>query len=352
MGAEDDAYQATPYLCVDRDQLDRNLAAMQARCDAAGVRLRPHAKGHRSAWIAARQMRFGACGIAVATAAEAECMLGMGISDVLITSALAPGAAAIAAQAARLGDVTVVAGSEDGVRLLVHAAARAAVTLPVLIDVDVGQHRGGAGDREAAVRLAAEVSASAELTLAGVQAYEGHLQGIADARERTRRHGEAMAALSVILDAMSKQGFATPWVTTAGTGTSTDALASDVVTEIQPGSYALMDHAYRRSADPVFRPAVRVITSVIAVLAADEVIVDAGNRAVSTDLGPPHVAGRAATWELAGDEHGRLRGEVGDLRMGDIVALIPSHADTTVPLYDSFSLCGAAGIRLPITRPR
>ena len=124
------------------------------------------------------------------------------------------------------------------------------------------------------------------------------------------------------------------------------------MTEIQPGSYALMDHAYLRSADPVFRPAVRVVTSVIAVLAADEVIVDAGNRAVSTDLGPPHVAGRTATWELAGDEHGRLRGEVGDLRMGDIVALIPSHADTTVPLYDSFSLCGAAGLRLPITRPR
>ena len=210
MAAEDDAHPLTPYLCVDREQLDRNLAAMQARCDAAGVRLRPHAKGHRSAWIAARQVQFGASGIAVATAAEAECMLRAGISDVLITSALAPGAAATAAKAARLGDVTVVAGSEDGVRLLAQAAARAAVTLPVLVDVDVGQHRGGAGDSEAAVRIAGAVSESDELTLAGVQAYEGHLQAITDAGERTRRHGEAMAALSVILDAMSKQGFACP----------------------------------------------------------------------------------------------------------------------------------------------
>ncbi len=352
MTAEEDAHHATPYLCVDREQLDRNLAAMQARCDEADVRLRPHAKGHRSAWIAARQMQLGACGIAVATAAEAECMLRVGISDVLITSALAPGAAAIAAKAARLGDLTVVAGSEDGVRLLAAAAARAGVTLPVLVDIDVGQHRGGTGDREAAVRLAEAVSESDELTLAGVQAYEGHLQPIADARERTRRHREAMAALSVMLDAMSTRGFAVRWVTTAGTGTSTDALASEVVTEIQPGSYALMDYAYLRSADAVFQPAVRVLTSVIAVLADDEVIVDAGNRAVSNDLGPPHVAGRAASWELAGDEHGRLRGEVSDLRMGDIVELIPSHADTTVPLYDSFSLSGAAGLRLPITRPR
>jgi 3-hydroxy-D-aspartate aldolase len=113
-----------------------------------------------------------------------------------------------------------------------------------------------------------------------------------------------------------------------------------------------MDHAYLRWADPVFQPALRVVTSVIAVLGADEVIVDAGNRAVSIDLGPPDVAGRDATWELAGDEHGRLRGEVGDLRMGDLVELIPSHADTTVPLYESFTLTDAPEARLPITRPR
>jgi D-serine deaminase-like pyridoxal phosphate-dependent protein len=352
MAADDDVRQATPYLCVDSEQLDRNLAAMQARCDAAGVRLRPHAKGHRSAWIAARQMQLGACGIAVATAPEAVCMLGAGIADVLITSALAPGAAAIAAEASRLGEVSVVAGSEDGVRLLADAAAQAGVTLPVLVDVDVGQRRGGAADSDAAVRLAEAVSDSDELTLAGVQAYEGHLQAIPDGGERTRLHEQAMARLRVILDAMSRRGFAPAWVTTAGTGTSTAALASDIVSEIQPGSYALMDHTYLRSADPTFQPAARIITSVIAVLADDEVIVDAGNRAVSTDLGPPHVASRTASWELAGDEHGRLRGELGDLRVGDTVALIPSHSDTTVPLYDSFSLSGATGLRLPVTRPR
>jgi len=83
-----------------------------------------------------------------------------------------------------------------------------------------------------------------------------------------------------------------------------------------------------------------------------EVIVDAGNRAVTTDLGPPDVVGRDATWELAGDEHGRLRGEVADLRNGDLVELIPSHADTTVPLYESFTLAAAPGIKLPITQPR
>jgi D-serine deaminase-like pyridoxal phosphate-dependent protein len=113
-----------------------------------------------------------------------------------------------------------------------------------------------------------------------------------------------------------------------------------------------MDHAYTRSADPVFRPAARVLTSVIAVLSPDEVIVDAGNRALSTDLGPPAVAGRDATWELAGDEHGRLRGELSDLGIGDIVQLIPSHADTTVPLYQSFTLMGDEPATLPITHPR
>jgi D-serine deaminase-like pyridoxal phosphate-dependent protein len=297
-------------------------------------------------------MELGATGVAVATAAEAECMLRVGISDVLITSALAPGAAAVAAAAAQLGRVTVVAGSEEAVPLVVRAAARAGVSLPVLVDIDVGQHRGGARDGEAAVRIAAAISEADELNLAGVQAYDGHLQAFADDSERRRRHGDVMAALRVIVEQMREAGFAIPWVTSAGTGTSSDALASGVVTEIQPGSYALMDHAYTRSADPVFQPAIRVFTSVIAVLGADEVIVDAGNRAVSTDLGPPDVAGRDATWELAGDEHGRLRGEVGDLRLGDVVQLIPSHADTTIPLYESFTLMAGDGARLPITRPR
>lgn len=352
ISSETGADAVTPYLRVDQEQLDRNLAEMQARCDAAGVRLRPHAKGHRSAWIAARQLQLGACGIAVATAPEAEAMVRAGISDVLITSALAPSAAALAASAARIADVTVVAGTADGVRVLARAAADAGVPLPVLIDVDVGQHRGGAADAEAAIHLAAAVSDAGALALAGVQAYEGHLQAIADSSERTRRHREAMAGLGVILDALSGGGFAVPWVTSAGTGTSADALAAGVITEVQPGSYALMDHTYRRSADPVFQPAVRIMTSVIAVMGADEVIVDAGNRAVSTDSGPPLLAGRAATWESAGDEHGRLRGDVGDLRLGDLVALIPSHADTTVPLYGAFSVSGAAGLRLPLARPR
>jgi D-serine deaminase-like pyridoxal phosphate-dependent protein len=279
-------------------------------------------------------------------------MLRVGISDVLITSALAPGAAAIAAAAAQLGQVTVVAGSEEAVPLLVRAAAGAGVSLPVLVDIDVGQHRGGARDREAALRIAAAISEADELNLAGVQAYEGHLQAIADGSERRRRHGDVMATLRVIVEQMQDAGFAIPWVSSAGTGTSSDALASGVVTEIQPGSYALMDHTYTRSADPIFQPAIRVFTSVIAVLGADEVIVDAGNRAVSTDLGPPNVADRDATWELAGDEHGRLRGELGDLCIGDVVQLIPSHADTTIPLYESFTLMAGDGARLPITRPR
>lgn len=279
-------------------------------------------------------------------------MLRVGISNVLITSALGRGAAAIAAAASRLGELTVVAGSEEAADVLAHAAARAGVTLRVLVDVDVGQHRGGARDGDAAIGIAAAISRADELEFAGVQAYDGHLQAISDASERRRRHGDAMVALGGIVDQMSEAGFVVRWVSSAGTGTASYALASQVVTEVQPGSYALMDHAYLRSADPVFQPALRVVTSVIAVLGADEVIVDAGNRAVSTDLGPPDVASRGATWELAGDEHGRLRGEVGDLGMGDVVELIPSHADTTVPLYESFTLTDALGTRLPITRPR
>ena len=324
----------TPALVVDPVVLDANLSAMQARCDAAGVALRPHVKGHKCAWIAARQLRAGARGLAAATLEEAAGLLEAGLGeDVLLTSVAPPPAADEIVALNRLGRLAVVADAAPLVDRLAAAAHRAGMQVPVLVDVDVGQGRAGAPGLEAAVAVAAAVARAEGVVLAGVQAYEGHLQLIAP-DERRAGHTTAMERLSATLDALSAAGHAVELVTSAGTGTAELASApGSPVGEVQPGSYALMDASYATAAGDAFAQAAHVHSAVRTVLGPDAVVVDAGLKALSVDMGPAAVADRDATYTPAGDEHGIVRGDVAGLEPGDVLRLVPSHADTTVRLH-------------------
>jgi D-serine deaminase-like pyridoxal phosphate-dependent protein len=245
----------------------------------------------------------------------------------------------------------------DGVAAVVHgrevageldAAARArGRRIRVLLDVDVGQRRGGLPDPDAAVDAGRAAQAAPGLELLGVQGYDGHLQGIADPGARAAGHAEAMRRLDAVLDALAAAGLPTGWVTSAGTGTCALALAAPRVTEVQPGSYAVMDAGYARVGGVEFEQAVHVVTCVLAILGPGEAIVDAGWKSVSTDAGPPLVAGRDASWEPAGDEHGRVSGDLAGLRRGDELLLVPGHADTTIDLYDALHPTGG-GDPLPV----
>ena len=328
----------TPALVVAREALDANIAAMQALADAAGVALRPHVKGHRSPQIAARQIAAGAVGVAAATVGEAATMVRAGIPDVLLTSNVAPQRANELADLGRHGGLMVVAHEVALVDDLDVAAVAHRARLRVLVDIDVGQRRGGVATPADAVAVAARVRDAPNLELAGVQGYDGHLQAIADAGARAVGHAEAMSRLDDVLAALHERGLTCATVSTGGTATARLAAAHASVTEIQPGSYALMDASYARIEDVAFVQAAHVLTTVTALVGPGEVIVDAGTRAVSTDLGPARVADIDATWESAGDEHGRLRGDVDHLRTGDRVRLVPSHTDTTVVLHDGVVL--------------
>lgn len=330
---------ATPALLLDPEALERNLARMAATCAAAGVALRPHVKGHKSPDIARRQLAAGAAGIAAATLPEAAGMVAGGIGDVLVTSVLPPARAADAvALAARAERLVLVVHEPALVDALAREALAADASLDVLLDLDVGQRRGGVAPGAPARSLADAVREAPALALRGVQGYEGHLQAVAEEGERAAASAAAMELLAGCVAELREAGHAVGWVTTAGTGTAAFAAGHRVVSEVQPGSYALMDTAYARVGGVDFEQAVWVEASVLAVLGPAEVIVDAGLKALSGDMGPAGVAGRAAAYAAAGDEHGRLTGELTGLRVGDRVRLVPSHADTTVLLHAAFAL--------------
>lgn len=343
----------TPALVVDSGLLDANLAAMQARADAAGVRLRPHVKGHKSAWVAGRQLARGACGLAAATVEEVAGLIAAGHGgDVLLTSVLSPRRVDDVVALRRAGDVAVVVDAVELPGLVAERARAAGVTVRVLLDLDIGQRRGAARTPSAAVAIADAVAREGDvLVLAGVQAYEGHLQ-LLPAEERAAGHARAMDVLREMLDAVRARGHAIPLVTSAGTGTAAlvERDGAPLVNEVQPGSYALMDAKYA-AAGAEFANAATVASTVLSAPGDGEVLVDAGLKAVSIDHGPPTVLGLDATWASAGDEHGRVSGDVGHLRPGDRLVLHPSHTDTTVRLHRTLWLAREGDDVPPLALP-
>ncbi|MDO8213553.1 alanine racemase [Conexibacter sp. CPCC 206217] len=326
----------TPALVVNVEALERNLATMQTACTAAGRALRPHVKGHKSPWIAHAQLRHGAVGVCAATLAEAQTMVGGGVTDLHLTSALAPAKLGALFELAAVATVSVVVDDVAQVEALAVAGAGSRNRVGVLIELDAGQDRAGAAPGQL-VAIAAGIASSPALELVGVQAYEGHLQQLPDAAERRLRAHAAYDAAAACVHELQQAGHPVQRVTCAGTGTLEPALDHSLPTEVQPGSYALADASYRAAGVDRYEQAAFVIASVLGVRPDATLIVDAGVKAVSGDLGPAAVAfPPGAAYTPAGDEHGRVAGGAHALRTGDLVALVPSHSDTTVCLHRRF----------------
>ncbi|HXM58129.1 MAG TPA: DSD1 family PLP-dependent enzyme [Candidatus Dormibacteraeota bacterium] len=329
---------ATPALLLNVDALERNLHRMADDCRAAGVALRPHTKTHKSPWIARRQVELGAAGVCAAKVGEAEVLVQAGIGDVLITTDLVPTNMDRALDLAGMAHITVVVDSVAMARELGRRSNARGLELNVLVDLNVGQNRTGVDPGPPALEVATAVAEARGLRLAGLQAYEGHCQLVFDPWEQRRRAFESYERLLATRQRLEEAGLRLPWVTTAGTGTYRLAIEHGVATEVQPGSYVVMDTQYARVEPPRFEQALFVLASVVSTNRADCAVVDAGWKSLSSDGGPPTVRGRAEpTYEFAGDEHGRVSG-LGAVGEGDRVWLVPSHCDTTINLHDRYVL--------------
>ena len=333
----------TPALLIDMDAFEANLSTMAKAANEAGVRLRPHAKTHKCAVIALRQMALGAVGVCCQKVSEAEALVRAGVRDVLVTNEIVGdrkiGHLAALAREAVIGVCVDDAGN---VASLDAAAVRAGVTLDVLVEIDVGAHRCGVEPGPAAVELAKRVASASALRFAGFQAYQGSAQHIRDYAER-RAAIEAAAAAAASSVALAEQhGLACATVTGAGTGSYVFEAGSGVYNELQAGSYIFMDGDYAKNFGEdgapthTFRHALFVYTTVMSAAQSGRAVVDAGLKASSVDSGLPSVLGDPEVrYVSASDEHGKL--EIGGgarVSIGDKLRLIPGHCDPTVNLYD------------------
>lgn len=336
----------TPALLLDRDRFERNLARMAAHVWRAGKQLRPHAKTHRCPEIARRQVEAGALGVACAKLGEAEVMARAGLRGLLITTeVVAPSAVRrLTRLVAVAPDTLVVVDDAENVGALAQAAAADGVIVNVLVDVDVGNRRTGVAPGESALALARAVAAQPSLRLRGLQGYAGHCAHVVGWAARREASRAAMAPLMETCRLLEAAGLPVEVVAGGSTGTYDIDTDLDGLTELQAGSYCVMDLEYRRiggrdgEALTDFEMALTVVATVVSVPTRDRAVVDAGLKAFATDrpFPPEPVERPGIEYGFAGDEHGRLT--VTDLsrgpRLGERIEFFPPHCDPTVNLYD------------------
>jgi len=336
----------TPSLVVDLGALDRNIRRMAEFFAAGTCRLRPHFKAHKTPSIARRQLAAGSCaGLTCGTVGEAE-VVGAFCDDILIANeVVGPGkcervaalAQALHGRSGRRAWLTIAVDSREGTEALAAAARGAGVEVGVLVDVNVGQNRCGVASAGEALALARHVMQAAGVVLRGVMGYEGHVQPVRDRSAREAAAREAMARLVGIAERLRAAGLPCDLVSGGGTGTYDISGRVEGVTEIQAGSYALMDTGYGSLGMP-FEQAFHVRGTVISRPARDRCVADCGHKSVTKDHALPLVRDAVGAVVTAlNDEHAVIAIPADSpLRVGDPIELVPSHIDPTINLHDVF----------------
>jgi D-serine deaminase-like pyridoxal phosphate-dependent protein len=336
----------TPALIVDLDAFESNLNAMATFAKTAGVRLRPHAKTHKSPTVAQKQVAAGAVGQCCQKVGEAEALVRGGIRDVLVSNQIV-GAQKLRRLAALAKDARIGLCFDNAEQ--VEAASRAAVELGVeldgLVEIEIGMQRCGTAPGRSAADLARRIEDAPNLAFRGLQAYHGSAQHLPTLAERKRAVDGAAAAVRETVTALREAGLGCEIISGAGTGTYRMEGMSGLWNELQAGSYLFMDTDYARIGDADgghysdFRHSLFVLSTVMSVPSGDRAIVDAGLKSYSGEKGSPWVWGKPdVTLTAMSDEHGKLMlgANAPRLRLGDKVMLIPGHCDPTINLHDEY----------------
>jgi D-serine deaminase-like pyridoxal phosphate-dependent protein len=328
----------TPALILDLDVAKRNIASMAEKFDGLPARLRPHIKVHKSIELARLEIEAGAIGIACATVWEAVVMAEGGIADVLLANQVThPDKVAALAALARDHRITATVDDVRQVEQLDRAAGEAGSRLELLIELDVGMGRCGVRTKEELLPVAERIAAAEHLTLRGIQAYEGHCMLEPDPETRVREAGIANEKAVEAADYLAANGHPVADISGGGTGTYYITGAHPRFTEVQAGSYTLLDCFHGNLVPGGFEVALTVAGSVIS-RQGSTVVLDCGRKVVGIDfVTPPLVKFPEAEIRYYAEEH-CLADFPGTppLGLGDTAEVMAGYGPTTVNLHDVF----------------
>ena len=325
----------TPALLLDLDIARRNLATMARRASEMSVALRPHFKAHKSIELARLQVEAGAVGLTVATAAEAMALIDAGIDDVLVANQIVQ-EAQIEKLAAASGAARIRTLVDDPTNLQsIGAIARSTGgEIGVLIEIDTGLGRCGTRSLEQARELALLALDLDGIRLDGASTYEGHCARIRNPEERSARTTEAIDEMARTVEALRAEDIDLPVVSAGATSTHLITGNHPRVTEIQPGSYLLMD-LLKRSLVSDFQVALTVAGTVIS-RQGDRCVLDCGLKAISSRQEPSLLCDNLGTVASVDEEHLRFDARGPAPQIDQRVRVLPGHAPLTINLYDRF----------------
>ena len=325
----------TPALVLDLPAARRNIRQMAARMAELPADIRPHIKVHKSPDLARLQVEAGAIGLSCATVWEAIVLARAGLDHLFVVNTVA-GPQKLAALAELAGEVDVWVAVDDAANAadLARAARAAGTIIGVLVEVDTGMDRAGVDTTDEGLALARGISTLRGIELKGVTGYEGHCSLTFDRELRHERQRTAMSLLVTVAEQLELDGLPCPIRSAGGTATWDWTAAYPGITEIQAGTYLVMDNFHGQMVGG-FEHALTVQTTVVS-RRPDRVIVDAGSKSVG-DGEISSIVGHPLPTVRFDEEHGIFDATGGSaLKVGDVVSLVPGYSPSTVNWYDAF----------------
>jgi D-serine deaminase-like pyridoxal phosphate-dependent protein len=326
----------TPALLVDLEAMESNLQCMAGFFAGRACKLRPHFKNHKTPALARRQMEAGAVGITCATLREAEILVRRGLNSILLANEIVSESklncvAELSRNASVVAAVDNAAVVDDMARIQRNRKAQ----FEVVVDINIGLNRCGVAPGEAAVSLAKR-AANAGLRVKGIMGYDGQHQAVPPSPKRdllVRKSSKALADTAAQIEAA---GIPVSIVSTGGTGTysvSGDCLG---VTDVQAGSYLLMDTRYMNLGAPFLR-SLSVLSTVVSKRDARSAVIDCGVKAMSGERGLPFVKDTAGvTITALHAEHAPLEIDAAGcaaIEVGKKIEVWVEYSDATVNLH-------------------
>ena len=326
----------TPALVLDIDAAQRNIDHMASELkQMSAAAIRPHYKTHKNPDLARRQLQAGAGGLSMATVWEAAILAAAGMDDLFVVNTVAhPAKLRVLAELAR--DHRVLVAVDEAANAAAHSAAAvtAGATLGIMVEVDTGMDRCGVDNAADCLAVARQVMDLPGLRFEGITGYEGHCSMTPDNDLRHERQREAMKFFTGVAGLLEADGIPCPIRSAGGIATWNWTAAYPGVTEIQAGSYVVMDNFHGKMV-PGFEHSLTIQATVIS-RQSGKVIVDAGNKSVA-DPADVTIAGHDHKVLRFDEEHGIFDAAGGSpLRVGDPVALVPGYSPSTVNWYDAF----------------
>lgn len=335
----DDDRVSTPALLIDLAKMDANIARMAEVARRIGASLRPHAKTHKSASIAARQIAAGAVGICCSTVGEAQALFRADITDITLAYPVV-GSAKLnrLVELARAATLTLVADSVEVTLGYAAMAERAERRIDTLVEIDTGMHRSGTSPDEI-LEIAQFVASQNSLSFQGILTHAGHAHDESDQVGIARVAREEAAQMREARNLVERSGIPVRVVSAGSSITAPYFTSADGITEIRPGTYVYNDlRTLSNWACSIDQIAASVLTTVVSI-SSERIVVDAGSKTLTMTKTPMHGFGYLpafpdAQFERLSEEHGviHMMDAPDRLSVGDKVEILPIHVCVCIDL--------------------